>query len=408
MRYFLFFIGVLCLRTLHSQPTTGLVAYYPFDLSVNDATGNTANTGFISRPPEFGCGVFEEALSVRDRISLVRLVGPVREEFDTEDFTIAFYFRMASTDGIQYLLSKRRKDCLQDNSWYIRYRPSTRNINAVFSESDDKFINLVSELEPGSCWYHVAIVRDAGLIQLYINGKLIQQQGTLGRIDLRNDGDILIGGSECYGANETSFTGFLDELRIYNRALRREEVNSLLRSLPDRIVTQDTNIFLGNYLDLKLSPSCASTFRWSPAADLDDPNAPEPRFTPTQPGTYGLQIQMGDAASPCVATDSIYISVVDPNTLSCATVYLPGAFTPNGDGLNDLYGISNPYAIQQLHSFEIFDRWGARVFYTTQVFDQWDGSFQGQEVNPGVFIYRVSFTCNDKKQVQTGSFVVMK
>ncbi|MFN9940082.1 MAG: gliding motility-associated C-terminal domain-containing protein, partial [bacterium] len=88
---------------------------------------------------------------------------------------------------------------------------------------------------------------------------------------------------------------------------------------------------------------------------------------------------MGDAASPCVATDSIYISVVDPNTLSCNTVFLPGAFTPNGDGLNDVYGISNPYAIQQLHTFEIFDRWGARVFYTTQVFDQWDGSFQGQE-----------------------------
>ena len=93
MKYHLVFIYLLCIGQLNSQSTAGLVAYYPFDLSVNDATGNTANTGFISRTPEFGCGVFQEALSVRDRIALVRLVGPVREEFDTEDFTIAFYFR---------------------------------------------------------------------------------------------------------------------------------------------------------------------------------------------------------------------------------------------------------------------------------------------------------------------------
>lgn len=408
MRTLLLFFLIGFYGSLASQSTVGLVAYYPFDLSVNDATGNTANTGFVTRPPEFGCGVFEEALAIRDRLYLTRLVGPLREEFDTEDFTIAFYFRMASTDGIQYLLSKRRKDCLQDNSWYIRYRPNTRNINAVFTESSDRFVNIVSELETGSCWYHVALVRDAGIIQLYINGKLVQEQGTYGRIDLRNDGDIILGGSECYGANENALKGFLDELRFYNRALKRDEVKDLLRAIPDRIITPDTNIFLGNPVDIRLSPTCASTFRWTPATYLDSPNAPEPRFLATEPGDYTLQVQMGDAASPCVATDSIRISVVDPNSLDCKTAFLPTAFTPNRDGLNDTYGISNPYAIQELIQFEIFDRWGAKIFSAASAFDQWDGQFQGKEVNPGMFIYRLQFICNGEEKVQTGSFVVMR
>lgn len=408
MKNQLLLVALFCVASLNAQTTIGLVAYYPFDQSVNDATGNTANTGFLNHTPEYACGVFQDALSIRDRLYLTRLVGPVKDEFDTEDFTIAFYFRMAGTDGIQYLLSKRRSDCLQDNSWYIRYRPNTRNINAVFSESSDRFVNIVSELTAASCWYHVAIVRDGGLFQLYINGQLVQQQGTYGRIDLRNDGDIIIGGSECYGANENALKGFIDELRFYNRALPRDEVKGLLRTLPDRITTPDTNLFLGNPVDIRLSPTCASTFRWSPASFLDDATSSNPQFLATDPGEYTLQVQMGDPASPCVATDSIHISVIDPNTLDCSKIFLPSAFTPNTDGLNDTYGISNPYVVQELVSFEIFDRWGARLFYTSSPFDQWDGQLNGQAVNPGVFVYRVQFLCNGQEKIQTGNFVLMK
>lgn len=408
MKKWLFFLPILIGGPLLGQTNIGLVAYYPFNLAITDATGNTANAGFLPTPPEFGCGITGEALAFRGGSDQMRLSGPVKEEFDTEDFTVAFYFRVSSTDGIQYLLSKRRKDCLQDNSFYIRYRPATRNINVVLTESTDRFVNIVSELEQGVCWYHVAVVRDAGNVKLYINGKVAQEQSTYGRIDLRNDGDILVGGSPCYGANETPFKGSMEELRFYNRALPRNEVQNLAPAPPDRIATADTIVFTGNPVNLSLSSTCATTFRWSPAIGLDDPNSAAPQFSSLSPGNFSYQVQMGDAASPCVAFDSVRITVIDPNSLDCATTYLPKAFTPNGDGLNDGFGISNPYAIQQLKSFEIFDRWGAKMFSTTNPFEQWDGTFQGKEVNPGVMVYRIQFTCNGEEKVNTGTFMIMK
>ena len=408
MKHFICISLLLWAAVVNAQTTIGLVGYYPFDVSLKDSTGNSSNAGFTTGNPEYLCGVVDNALSMRGGADFVRFTGPVNEEFDTEDFTISFYFKVTNTDGIQYLLTKRRKDCLQDNSLYIRYRPATRNINVVLFESDDRFVNMVSELDLGSCWYHLTLVRDAGKVALYINGKLLKEQNTLGRIDLRNDGNLLLGGSECFGANETNFKGLIDEFRLYNRALKRNEIQDLRLTPPDRIATPDTIIFLGNPVDIKLSSTCSSTFGWSPSDDVSDPFSPTPRIQPSQAGHFLYVLQMGDAFSPCVASDSIRITVIDPSTLDCSQVYLPKAFTPNGDGLNDTYGISNPYAIQQLVSFEIFDRWGGRIFYTTDPFAQWDGAYLGKEVNPGVMVYRVEYVCNGETKVSTGSLMVMK
>ncbi|MEO0338295.1 MAG: gliding motility-associated C-terminal domain-containing protein, partial [Bacteroidota bacterium] len=105
---------------------------------------------------------------------------------------------------------------------------------------------------------------------------------------------------------------------------------------------------------------------------------------------------------------SIRITVVDPNTLDCSQAYLPTAFTPNDDGLNDTYGLSNPFAIQNLLSFEIFDRWGSRVFASVDPFQRWDGSFKNQELNPGVFRYKVRFVCNGEELENFGTLMLMR
>jgi gliding motility-associated-like protein len=109
-----------------------------------------------------------------------------------------------------------------------------------------------------------------------------------------------------------------------------------------------------------------------------------------------------------VASDSIRINVVDPATLVCDTLYLPKAFTPNGDGINDQFGISNPFAIQQLVSFEIFDRWEGRVFYTEDPFGQWDGTYKGKPVNPGVLLYKIRHMCNGTERFASGSLTLLR
>lgn len=88
-------------------------------------------------------------------------------------------------------------------------------------------------------------------------------------------------------------------------------------------------------------------------------------------------------------------------------VFVPNAFTPNGDGRNEIYRISNPFAID-LISFEIYDRWGSRVFATENALDGWDGNFKGQQMNPGVLLYRIRFRCDGQEEIAFGSFTLIR
>jgi gliding motility-associated-like protein len=110
----------------------------------------------------------------------------------------------------------------------------------------------------------------------------------------------------------------------------------------------------------------------------------------------------------CVNYDTLTINVINPEDLPCDEVFLPKAFTPNGDLLNDTYGISNPYVLQQLRIFEIYDRWGTRVFATDNPFDTWDGTYQNKAVNPGVYIWKVEYSCKNQAQVSTGTVTIIR
>ncbi|MBL7889867.1 MAG: CotH kinase family protein, partial [Bacteroidia bacterium] len=68
-------------------------------------------------------------------------------------------------------------------------------------------------------------------------------------------------------------------------------------------------------------------------------------------------------------------------------VGIPTAFSPNDDGVNDVLYVLG--SIDQI-DFTIYNRWGQIVFRTTDRSKGWDGTFNGQKVNPGVFAYRVS------------------
>ena len=163
-------------------------------------------------------------------------------------------------------------------------------------------------------------------------------------------------------------------------------------------------------MDVSLSNTCATAFLWSPAEGIDsmETNRREPTITPAQSGEFVYTVRMNDNFSSCIAKDSIIIRVTDTNNLPCDELFLPKAFTPNGDGLNDLFGISNPFVLQNLISFEIFDRWGNRVFITDNADEKWDGLYNGKEVNPGSMLYRILFECNGEEKAVVGNFAIIK
>ena len=110
-----------------------------------------------------------------------------------------------------------------------------------------------------------------------------------------------------------------------------------------------------------------------------------------------------------MAVDSIFVRVIDPETLDCNKVFIPNAFTPGGSpNLNDKFGISNPFSVDEFISFEIFDRWGGKLFSAETAFDVWDGTSAGTPVNPGVFLYRLRYKCNESEKVKSGSLTLIR
>ncbi len=77
----------------------------------------------------------------------------------------------------------------------------------------------------------------------------------------------------------------------------------------------------------------------------------------------------------------------------CCNVTLPNAFTPNADGLNDVFRVIG-YGQIELLSFEIFNRWGNKVFYTNILEDSWNGQYKNLEAPIGTYYYVIKYKCH--------------
>jgi gliding motility-associated-like protein len=112
-----------------------------------------------------------------------------------------------------------------------------------------------------------------------------------------------------------------------------------------------------------------SSYVWSPSVGLNNPFINNPVATLNSDMTY---IVTATTAAGCQATDDITIKV-----FSRADLYVPSAFTPNGDGLNDVLKVI-PVGIKELKYFNVYNRWGELVFATKDYTKGWDGIFKGQ------------------------------
>ncbi|MEM9928567.1 MAG: LamG-like jellyroll fold domain-containing protein [Bacteroidota bacterium] len=390
----------------------GLIAHYPFDGDFSDATGDSANFGVASGVPEFGCGVEGMSLLLNGGNDFVRIPGGntnnVNREFDSEDFTLSLYFKSIGFNGTQYLVSKRDTNCNNLQFFSVRYAPITRTVSVILQENN-QVAQIDHRITNGSCWQHIAIVRDENRVRLYLNAEEVGQAGTSSRVNIENNGELLIGSTECRNNGEVPFDGLIDEVRIYNRALRLSEVRGLYAA-PDQIATEDGRVFLGESIDVSLNSNCGITFNWTPADDVVSPMEAQPTITPSTAGRQAYLVRITDLESTCTALDSLVLQVIDPDLLDCGEVFLPKAFTPNGIGptANEEFGISNPFAISELLSFEIYDRYGGQMFQTTDVFTKWDGTFKGEPAQPGPIVWRVVFRCDGQELTQSGSAMILR
>ncbi len=145
----------------------------------------------------------------------------------------------------------------------------------------------------------------------------------------------------------------------------------------------DTSIQLGSSIDLT-STSSASSYVWSPNIWLDCNDCLSPTSTPEDNITYSITVE----ENGCTATDYVVITVLyDP------VIFIPNIFSPNGDGNNDVLYVRGR-GVKSL-IFYVYDRWGEKVFESTELEFGWDGNFRGKPMNPAVFVYYVEATFKD-------------
>ena len=73
-------------------------------------------------------------------------------------------------------------------------------------------------------------------------------------------------------------------------------------------------------------------------------------------------------------------------------VYIPNAFSPNGDGVNDIFKIEAGDITIDDFQMKVFNRWGTMLFETTDYTKGWDGKFNQQELNPATFAWTLEYT----------------
>lgn len=122
-------------------------------------------------------------------------------------------------------------------------------------------------------------------------------------------------------------------------------------------------------------------FSWSPLEGiLSSPMDATPLVQPLSSTTYYLTVI---SPNGCIAEDSTFVEVTNNIFL-----LLPNAFSPNGDGVNDILYM-NHAGIKELYRFSIWNRWGELVFTTTDMSRGWDGLYNGKEQPISAFAYAI-------------------
>ena len=160
---------------------------------------------------------------------------------------------------------------------------------------------------------------------------------------------------------------------------------------PDRVVLEGGQVLLA----ASVSGGSNYTYLWSPATWLSDPAILQPVSSPTADITYKLTVT---SEGGCANADEVRVTIL-------LKPEIPSAFSPNGDGINDVWNIryldSYPGATVQ-----VFDRYGRAVFSSVGYNTPWNGTLNGNGLPAGVYYYIVN--PKNGRSSYTGSVTILK
>jgi gliding motility-associated-like protein len=179
------------------------------------------------------------------------------------------------------------------------------------------------------------------------------------------------------------------------------EVDSVLVTMRDPV-----NAFAGNDTIAKLNQphqlaaSGGVLFNWHPSYPLNNPFSATPLATLSSDQFFTVTVT-DDIG--CVGTDGVFVRAIKG-----PDYYLPNAFTPNGDGLNDIFR-PIPSGIRNTEYFRVFDRYGNLMFETRQNMRGWNGQLNGTPASPGTYTYMIKgFDDAGNVIAKTGTVVLIR
>jgi gliding motility-associated-like protein len=186
------------------------------------------------------------------------------------------------------------------------------------------------------------------------------------------------GNPYAFPTESTNYTVYFND---NNNCKDTAEANIFVQQPPIEWV-RDTTIIIGESFNLNGEQQGGFTYVWSPETNLNCTICPNPNANPQNDITYYLTIQ--DTMGCNFITQNQYDVIVLP----VSSVDVPSAFTPNGDGSNDIIYVRG-WGIKKLLEFSVYNRWGELMFTTNDINVGWDGTFNGKPQNIDTYAYYV-------------------
>ncbi len=166
------------------------------------------------------------------------------------------------------------------------------------------------------------------------------------------------------------------------------------------LLNNDTLVCQNETVILNVEGPDVYSYNWLPEGRIADPDAQQTSVYTGPTAFYSISAK---DANGCVSSDSFLLA-----TKPCCTILIPNAFSPNGDGKNDVLQLKGE-TDQRINEFSIFNRLGQRLFTSNKQDDVWDGTFSGKECDLGVYYYYLRYTCSDGNEyIRKGDITLLR
>lgn len=150
---------------------------------------------------------------------------------------------------------------------------------------------------------------------------------------------------------------------------------------------QPTAVLPGEEVVLSAEPSIYEIYQWSPEDIVTQVNTSTTSAIVFENTEF---IVLAQDIHGCIAYDTVLVEMKD-ESCNYENIYIPTAFTPNGDGVNDTWMIRSKADLEI--QLQIFNRWGEKVFESNDVQNTWDGTYKGNKAEAGSYAYYMTITC---------------